>query len=202
METKTEETKTDQKRRAIRQAAADCFARYGYDKTTLDDIGKVIRLNKASLYYYYKNKEELFIDVVLQESAAFMTDLMTKVATIDDPAEQISTYLTERLRYYKQVLNLHSLSIENLQTLEPQFEQLYTSVLQQELDFLETLMRKAIPPSEDARQLASLLLNVADALKHKAVRDAGFGPTHAIDYSEVEHETRLLTKLILQGVNA
>ena len=57
---------TSPKKQEILKAASECFARFGYEKTTLDDIGKMVGLNKASLYYYYKNKEDIFAEVVLQ----------------------------------------------------------------------------------------------------------------------------------------
>ena len=41
------------KREQILKAAAECLSQYGYEKTTLSDIGKLVGLNKASLYYYY-----------------------------------------------------------------------------------------------------------------------------------------------------
>ncbi|MFX0062900.1 MAG: TetR/AcrR family transcriptional regulator [Candidatus Hermodarchaeota archaeon] len=34
-------------------AASDCFAKYGYRKTTLEDISKIVGVRKASLYYYW-----------------------------------------------------------------------------------------------------------------------------------------------------
>ena len=59
--------KSDEKRKKIIQAAGDCFARFGYEKTTMDDIGKKVGLNKASLYYYYKDKESIYTEVVYVE---------------------------------------------------------------------------------------------------------------------------------------
>jgi AcrR family transcriptional regulator len=64
-----------EKKKEILKAASDCFARYGYEKTTLDDIGKMVGLNKASLYYYYKNKEAIFSEVVFEETEALFQAL-------------------------------------------------------------------------------------------------------------------------------
>ena len=63
------------KKEQILSAASECFARFGYKKTTLDDIGKKIGLNKASIYYYFKNKEEIFTNIVLNEFQQFITKL-------------------------------------------------------------------------------------------------------------------------------
>jgi hypothetical protein len=34
-------------------------ARFGYEKAALDDTGEIVGLNKASLYYYNKSKEDI-----------------------------------------------------------------------------------------------------------------------------------------------
>ena len=64
---KLEERKQD-KKESILKAANICFSKYGYEKTTMDDIGKLAGLNKASLYYYYKNKESIYCEVVFLEA--------------------------------------------------------------------------------------------------------------------------------------
>jgi AcrR family transcriptional regulator len=45
----------------IFQAAYDCFLQYGYSKTTFVDIVKRAEISRASIYLYFKNKEDLFI---------------------------------------------------------------------------------------------------------------------------------------------
>ena len=64
--------KTDEKRHQILNAALNCFARYGFNKTTLDDIATAIGMNKASLYYYYENKEAIFGEVLQEEANRFI----------------------------------------------------------------------------------------------------------------------------------
>lgn len=48
------------KKDKILQAAIECFSNYGYEKTTMKDIGKRVGLNKTSLYYHYKDKSALY----------------------------------------------------------------------------------------------------------------------------------------------
>lgn len=42
----------DQRREEIFEAAGRIFARYGFGKTTLDDIAASVGVKKTSLYYY------------------------------------------------------------------------------------------------------------------------------------------------------
>jgi AcrR family transcriptional regulator len=192
-------TKSEQKRQGILDAATATFARFGYDKTTLDDIGGAVKLNKASLYYYFKNKEEIFTAVILEESRRFIASLQEKVEGIAGTDEKIVTYLLERLRFYHHTLNLHQLSIENLRTLEPLFQQLYAGVLEQEIAFVSELVAP-LSGADRARKVAETLLLVADGLKHLAVQQQGHFAPSRLDYSQTEQDTEFVTRLILTGL--
>jgi len=48
----------DEMREHIISAAREIFARYGYRKTTMDDIAASIRRAKSSIYHYFPGKED------------------------------------------------------------------------------------------------------------------------------------------------
>lgn len=180
--------KDNPKRELILQAGSECFARFGYDKTTLDDIGKRAGLNKASLYYYFKNKEEIFIAVVLAETEAFIADLRLKALSHGKPAEQVRFFLTERIRRYSEVIHLTRLSVENLQKLEPLFDEVYRETKASEVSFLSDLLASgsasgAFQLPGQPETVAERLFQLSDALKHDCVRAAGRFPSAGMDFS-------------------
>ncbi|MBI5805788.1 TetR/AcrR family transcriptional regulator [candidate division TA06 bacterium] len=46
-------------KKKILRAAERLFAQHGYDGTSVDQIAALARVNKALIYYYYKNKQAL-----------------------------------------------------------------------------------------------------------------------------------------------
>lgn len=50
-------------------------------KIILDNIGKLVSLYKASLYYYFKNKENIFCDVIFRQVDIYLEELQKKVKT-------------------------------------------------------------------------------------------------------------------------
>ena len=58
----------DKKRYEIVEIAKDIFARFGFKKTTVEEIAKAARKTKSSLYYYFNNKEEIFQAVIEHEA--------------------------------------------------------------------------------------------------------------------------------------
>jgi AcrR family transcriptional regulator len=196
--------KRDDKRESILQAAAQCFSRFGYDKATLQDIGDAARLNKASLYYYYKNKEDLFIQVVLREAERYLNGLQEQVKPLTRAADKILAYLTGRLDYYRQVLNLHQLSIESLQRLEPMFDDVYQAVREQELQFLGQLLQEGVADREflklPTERTADALLTVADGIKTEAVQRARTRFAYEVDYAPVQEKMTYTLTLLLNGL--
>lgn len=45
-------------------AAATAFSTYGFDGVAVDDIARVAGVNKAMIYYHFKNKQDLYREVV------------------------------------------------------------------------------------------------------------------------------------------
>ena len=53
-------TPPDLKRESILSAAELQFSRYGFRRTSMQDIAKETGVSRASLYSYFENKEEIF----------------------------------------------------------------------------------------------------------------------------------------------
>ena len=62
---------TVNKRESIIRAAHAQFCRYGYRKTSMEDIAGELGISRASLYSYFKNKDEIFrsVSIWLHERA-------------------------------------------------------------------------------------------------------------------------------------
>ncbi|RLG45966.1 MAG: hypothetical protein DRN90_07310 [Thermoproteota archaeon] len=50
-------------KRKILEAAAKCFSEGGYAKTTMDKIAEEAGVSKGALYWHFKSKEELFVEL-------------------------------------------------------------------------------------------------------------------------------------------
>ncbi len=196
--------KSDKKRLQIIGAAKLCFAQFGYDKTTLDDIGKRMGLNKSSLYYYFKNKEEIFTAVVLEEADSIVDGLQTEMESKISPEEKIQFYMKKRLGYYKKVLSLHQLSAESLRQIQPGFHQLYNDILLREIAFIKkqiTAIDDNIPELQ-AKKIAELIIISADGIKHDEIIYNNPDVFKEPDYQKIESNIEFLISLVLNGVRS
>ena len=51
---------SQEKQATIRNAALACFARHGYEKTSINDIAVAAGISKASIFQYFGNKQTLY----------------------------------------------------------------------------------------------------------------------------------------------
>ncbi len=87
---KTEKDKAA--RTAILEAGKQAFRKWGRGKTTMEDIASEAGRGKSTLYYYYRNRDEIFDAVVRME----VGDLLSRVK---ETARDLSS-ARERLRKY------------------------------------------------------------------------------------------------------
>jgi AcrR family transcriptional regulator len=67
------------KREQIKMAARELFFRFGFNKTSMNDIAAQCHLAKPTLYYYYKSKEEIFDEIVYDDAKALLDCIESKM---------------------------------------------------------------------------------------------------------------------------
>src|SRR3954470_6974927 len=72
-------------RKDLMAIAIDCFARYGYQGTTIDRIASAAGVTKGALYYHFRDKEELLFEAVKDRTAAFEERVVGSVSPLTDP---------------------------------------------------------------------------------------------------------------------
>lgn len=76
-----------ERRKAIVDAAAEAFQERGYEATSLGIIAEKLKTDRASLYYYFGSKQQLFREIV-REAAVNSVEAAEKIARTDAPARQ------------------------------------------------------------------------------------------------------------------
>ena len=196
----------DGRRGQILEAARRCLATHGYDKTTMADVGREVGLNKASLYYYFPNKESLVAQVVASEGAEYMEELQRRVESATGCRERITTYLVERYRLHERLMNLHNLSIQDLRQVAPHLKTLFQDCRAREIEFIRSILdycasRNELPPCDTGRVAAAIML-VADGYKMEAINNPDTPPGAPVDYSGIEGDVVYTVSLMLDGLQS
>ncbi len=98
----------DEIRGSVLKVAQEIFSRYGFHKTTMDDIAKGMGKGKSSIYYYFSSKEDIFSAVVEKELSELRSKIITSVALAMDPKEKLKAYVNERMQGLRNLVNLYN----------------------------------------------------------------------------------------------
>ncbi len=195
----------------ILNAATECFSQNGYEKTTLDDIGGKVKLNKASLYYYYSSKEDLFCDVIYSEAQRFREDVRSKAKAIRDVEARVVFFLVERTRFYRRLRYLHELTLNLARKIEPMFVTLKSGIRSEEKMILQDILNEGVESGEirptDSARLADVLLKISSVSGESGLTGIDNIPSASLpevtaDDTEQVEEIRFTTHLILQGAGS
>jgi AcrR family transcriptional regulator len=93
--------KTDARRNTILAAAWDVFKAGGFDKASMDEIALKANCSKATLYSYFKSKQELFgsaLEFALSDRSQEPFNLLTAPGAIADRLQSFArAHLEDRL---------------------------------------------------------------------------------------------------------
>jgi len=89
----------EQSKQAILEAALEEFATRGIDGARTESIAKTARVNIALVYYYFKNKEQLYLTVLEQIFAELNRRVMAALDCCDSSREAILAYLQTHFDY-------------------------------------------------------------------------------------------------------
>jgi AcrR family transcriptional regulator len=85
-------------RKRILKAALDLFAEKGYERTTLDDVARRIRLTKGAVYWHFKSKPELLTELVIHMTKLHAEGLGRSAAE-PDSLEALREHFISRARF-------------------------------------------------------------------------------------------------------
>lgn len=81
-------------KKRLKEEAADCMARYGIRRTTVDEIVKRVKIPKGTFYLFYQSKELLLFDVILEYHNMIEQKLYQAIGEID-PSNVSAGQLTD-----------------------------------------------------------------------------------------------------------
>ena len=99
----------EERRAEIIQAAMRCFARNGYHRTSMDDVVAESGLSKGTLYWYFKNKQALFIamlEAFFAELAAPLEQVVSSSGPVGDRLRILTDLFWETFNEQREVGDL------------------------------------------------------------------------------------------------
>jgi AcrR family transcriptional regulator len=197
-------TKEDIMQEQILKAGKQLFQIHGLAKVTMDDVAKAIGKGRSSLYYYYKNKEEIFDAVVMieiREMLAAMTRAVDKSAGIEQKLRAFFLTKLEVLREKRAFFKMldAGMDADALSEFQKTKIVLHNQIMRQESVLMKQIITDGINKGElrkvTAAELEILILVLLSSLRGLK-RELEMGN----DYDKVAPLVDMFTHTIIYGL--
>ncbi|WP_320112735.1 TetR/AcrR family transcriptional regulator [Draconibacterium orientale] len=132
----------------IIEAAGIIFERYGFKKTTMDDIAFAAGKGKSSLYYYFKNKEEVFEAVVAHEAKQLIAEINKAINATHSAVEKLRSYVNIRMKRFVQRGNLATALNDNFLATFAFIEKIQNNYRDFEIEMIAGIINEGIEKKE------------------------------------------------------
>jgi AcrR family transcriptional regulator len=102
----------EEQKASVVQAAIKVIQQFGFEKTTMNDIAKALRMGKSSLYHYFTNKENIFLEVFKNEVAELRGEFLKAIEAQQTPEGKLRAYILKRTEMYERKVKQHMEFIE------------------------------------------------------------------------------------------
>jgi AcrR family transcriptional regulator len=132
----------------ILQAARELFSQFGLKKVTIDDIAKEARVSKATIYRRYKNKQQIFNDVVNFEVDQLLTAISLAVEQETTVRGKLHAHLTTKLGKLRELAILYRVTRETWRDYWPDGSNAQQRLLAQEKEMVRKVLESGVETGE------------------------------------------------------
>ncbi|GAB4284266.1 MAG: TetR/AcrR family transcriptional regulator [Marinilabiliales bacterium] len=190
-----------EKRKLIKEeiisSAREVFRKYGYRKTTMDDIAALMNRGKTSLYYYYKSKEELFQAVVDCEAARLKNKILSSLENEKSVIGKFKKYIYSRMMGLKDLSLFYEAIHMELYDHLKYINQAREKFDKDELIMIKEIIKEGVKNKElaecDENKSANAILSILKGLEMQLFVDE-------IDDNELTENLNDIINIIIHGI--
>lgn len=195
---------TKDKENIILDAARKRFAHYGFSKVTMDEIASDVEMGKASLYYYFPTKEDLFRAVILQEQNELKKNIELILEKSVCASDKLQEFVELRMKFFQILLNLGTLSVHSFLDTKSLFKKLFFDFEKIELSYIQKIIEEGKSKNEFYSNLpeetAQIFLHIIQGLRCRVIRwSKGQGLDEEAQMS-LQKEMKIATSLFINGI--
>lgn len=86
----------------ILDKAKERMERFGFKKTTMDEISKDCKISKKTIYEHFTDKEDMFRCLLLRECHKTIEILFSQMEDVSDPLEKLVILIRKAISYFNQ----------------------------------------------------------------------------------------------------
>jgi TetR/AcrR family transcriptional regulator len=188
----------------ILEAARNRFAHYGFSKVTMEEIAQDVGMGKASLYYYFPTKEDLFKAVINKEQNLFAGEIEKLFCRKISAENKLRNYVKKRLEYFHELVNLSTLNVNTLVDIKLMFKELFEDFEQKELNLIKRILDEGKKNGEfDPKmhhETTKIFLHLLQGLRLRIIKFIKDNRMEKENYDELKEEMLLFVEIFIKGI--
>jgi len=180
----------------IVDVAQRLFAKYGFKKTTIDEIAHSAHIAKGSIYYYFDSKEDIFRAVLDKENRLWSQKVREVINRASTPQEKLRAYLVTRMKYLSKLTNFYSALREEYLEHYSFVENIRKKYFREEIEIVKAILKegteKRVFQIEDLELMAFVIVATLKGLEYSW--------TMEIPTPDIEKRVDLLLKVLFNGL--
>ncbi|MBW2614875.1 MAG: TetR/AcrR family transcriptional regulator [Deltaproteobacteria bacterium] len=129
---------------SILNTAKKMFARYGFQKTTLDEVARMARVARATLYNYFGNKDQVYLEVLCREIDDVIKQVSLSVEQEVSLVDKLRAFVQAKFRYMKDAINILNLDREGIDKLLPKTAEIHDSLFKREVEIIRCIPDRGV----------------------------------------------------------
>ncbi len=188
----------------IIEAARERFARYGFSKVTMDEIAADVEMGKASLYYYFQTKEDLFRSVISQELNELQKNIESILKGSNSASNKLKSYVEQRMKFFQKLLNLGTLSVHSYFDTKSLFKKTFLDFAEVELNLIQKIIDEGKKSKEFDPELtddaAVIFLHILQGLRCNVIRWAKHQEIDEKAREKLQQEMGVAADIFIEGI--
>ncbi|MUU78157.1 TetR/AcrR family transcriptional regulator [Winogradskyella endarachnes] len=165
-------TKDEFVKNQIIEAAKTVFKNYGYNKANMALIAEASGKGRSTLYYYYKNKEDVFKAFMVDFHKPLLKSYKSKLSSNNSLETNLSIYANEQIIHIKSGVETYKAILNDLREGEDFISSLAVQLREQDMDVIKNCLIWAIENNEiktlddeHINFLATVIINTTENTK-------------------------------------
>ena len=134
----------EEKAESILNTAKKMFGRYGLQKTTLDEIARMSRVAKATIYNYFGSKDRVYLEVLRREANEIVGKISSSVDQEVLSVDKLIAFARAKFRYMRQAINILNLDREGIEKLLPSAESIRNELFEREVNIIRSILEEGV----------------------------------------------------------
>ena len=134
----------EEKSESILNTAKKMFARYGLRKTSIEEMARMSRVAKATIYSYFGNKDQVYLEVLRREKDEIVDKVSSAVGQEALAPDKLITFVKTKFRHMRRATNILNLDREGIEFLLPSAEGIRNELFESEVNIIHSILEDGV----------------------------------------------------------